>query len=279
MGNLNSESRVWRVKGYLDGDYLTDAPWQLGDCTLHKEGNKCSIVTVVEADNSSVAEQNAKARFNDACLALSWATRSGYRYEIQQYEEITPTRKVRGAGACQSIYGRGSAILSEEQRREAEALINMLGTLGESNQRIQVALELYRISFFETNDRSRFLTYVSILEALAPNREKIEDLNKVLPDIKRFAKSVTCSLPPEKRQQFLSGLGKLKLESITDTIKRLVGQVNQMLAERAGKLYGVRSSMTHPKKRVAPEDIEQMTAEIESIVARVLRYELSKYLT
>lgn len=222
--------------------------------------------------------KNARARFDKVCRALSLATHSGYRYEIQQYEEITPTRKVRETGACQSCYIRGSAILSEEQRRQAETLINILGRLSESNQRFHVALELYRVSFFERSDRSRFLTYISVLEALAASREKIKDLNKVLPDIQRFAGKVTRSLPPEKRQQFLSGLGNLKRESIKGTIKRLVGQVNQGLADRAGELYDDRGSMTHGEQ-VAPGDIKQKTDEIESIVARVLRHELFKYLT
>jgi len=69
----------------------------------------------------------------------------------------------------------------------------------------------------------------------------------------------------------------LKRESIQDTIKRLVGQVNQGLADRAGELYDDRGSRTHGEQ-VAPGDIKQKTDEIESIVARVLRYELFKYL-
>lgn len=270
--------RVWDVRTRLQGDYVPTETRSIGYCQIGEEDGSYYISTIVEASSSDSAREEAHSRFRNVCLALILSTGSGYDYSpIFQAREVTPGVKVRRGESSIGVNAYIVAPLRSERAKDAECILQILES-AEVDLPLQIGLELYRASFFEKSDRSRFLTFISSLEALAPSPEKIKDLSKVLPDIQRVAGKVTRSLPPEKREQFLSRLGKLKRESIQDTIKRLVGQVDQGLAERARELYDDRGSMTHGEQ-VAPGDIKQKTDEIESIVARVLRYELFKYLT
>jgi hypothetical protein len=158
----------------------------------------------------------------------------------------------------------------------------------EKDDHFDMLLELYAMSWHEAFPRSRYLTLITILEGLAPERESIDDLSWVFEQISQYVKEMESSWlsnsDNEFRRRFYqlkSRLGDAQKESISDTLRTLVSDIeteDENLGSTVSELYGLRSDLIHG--RVLPEnvDLDAKTNALRTIVEKLLSMRLDTLL-
>lgn len=122
----------------------------------------------------------------------------------------------------------------------------------ESDDRVQFASEVYMAAAFESSDRARFVTYITVLEILA-NRER-----RTQPALELIQTAIDQldtreSLDPGEKQSLRSGLLDLRSESIGSSIRSLVESMDTStldLGDRSirrfiNDCYAARSNLVH----------------------------------
>jgi hypothetical protein len=129
------------------------------------------------------------------------------------------------------------------------------------DDKLRLAINLYSSSFFEANDNARFLTLMTVLEALNPNRSAPEFIQSIVDKFKTQTKELRDGLERddpdsgyEDYSTLLQRLGDLKRESIGKGIRSLIREALefdpevddlQAVAKEMAKIYGWRSDLVH----------------------------------
>ncbi len=149
--------------------------------------------------------------------------------------------------------------------------------------RLELALELYARSHFETTSRTRFISLINAIEALANPRERSEKACRVVENLLELVKSAH-ELDEEDRQAMLGSLGRMRNESIGQACRRLAEECGGKTtygkmgaAQFFSWCYAVRSKLLHqgdlPESdealRKSVNELDRMVADLLVAEARV----------
>lgn len=256
------------------------------DFILKPKEEGMDAVVWIEAENENKAKAEALdfARkffgFLGFDIKFGLIIKDGFVYATEERKpEIKSVSEGQTKALAEEIHPQDSLHItltkSPDTFRRAYEMFKNLNTEDES---LFSALDLYNASFFERSERSRFLTLMVILEVLAPERKDIDALVDVFSKIKREAKRITEGFDGEVKNKFLTELGKLKKESITQTLQNLVRPVQREgedLEDIVTKLYGIRGKLTHKGKKMG--NLNSKVNELRDIVERVIESKLPAY--
>jgi len=170
------------------------------------------------------------------------------------------------------------AVVTFARRPQQIGVEDFAVKLGESvstmhifSERHRLALELYASSHFEGAPRSRLVSLVTTLEALATPRPRSDRVQHLIAEL---VEHVTCALPAEADTERLkAGLRSLKREGIKQACRALVAaRLTDADAEWFGEMYDTRSRLLHDGtvsvERDLPGDVERLDALVSQVVLR-----------
>jgi len=150
------------------------------------------------------------------------------------------------------------------------------------DDKLRIALELYRAYFTEVSANAKFLSLITSLEALATGVQRTQLVMDLLGKWRKEAEELQETLPEESEDAFsLEAVTRELLirrdDSIRRQVRRLVITTLQLngdadataTARRAVELYDLRSRLVHDGK-VAQDALSPAISEALSIVKRVL---------
>lgn len=111
-------------------------------------------------------------------------------------------------------------------------------------EREKIAFDLYNASFFESTINARFLTLVSVVEALSV----VEDMNNEVIELvdHLIARSKLAKLEKKNKDSVVNRLGVLKKQSISASTKQLLQKyLGSEEARSFVDIYNIRSSLLH----------------------------------
>lgn len=155
------------------------------------------------------------------------------------------------------------------------------------NKKVELGAELYNLSHFESSDRAKFLTLISVIEVLSPNLQSPEIVRifvekKILP----LTDTLKSKLENEgwdsdrvnkEIQSFKSRLGYLKNRSFRQKVRHLIKKYlsNQKYLEKdAGdffdKCYDLRSKMVHDGEIEEELNLRQYKDKLDKLVSDLI---------
>jgi len=165
------------------------------------------------------------------------------------------------------------------------AIYNRYGQVVSSDRAALVPLvELYNLAWHEQFERSRFLTLVSVIEALLPAAETIPETVELVNGSESAISSKwaqlrhTAAFEGERAErrfaQLRSRLGELKKESTSDRTRRLVTSLEvpfETPSKVAEDIYELRSKLLHDYLHADVQGISQRIEEAFTIAGAGLK--------
>ncbi len=148
-----------------------------------------------------------------------------------------------------------------------ETVYNLSPEFGEKEK---IAFDLYNSSFFETSKNARFLTLISVVEALSePDKEKqdvIELIDELITHLKESALGKT------EKMIVASRLGSLKRKSISASARQLIQKyLSKDEAGIYGNFYTIRSGLLHDGTlRCKENEFRDKLSQLNEMVSRLL---------
>jgi hypothetical protein len=142
----------------------------------------------------------------------------------------------------------------------------------------QIAFDLYAASFSQPAADARFLNLMMAVETLVERKERPEETQRMLNELKGILKSSTLDV--NERNSLLSALRDLKLQSIGDACKDLVSVLDRKYSgmdpsDFIKQCYRLRSKLVHGQKpRPTFEEVGQTAAGLEILVSHLLSRKL-----
>lgn len=173
------------------------------------------------------------------------------------------------AGSLRVSGGPITLILSQNINNVFEPLNRIVSSLGDVDQKLLVAMELFASAKLETTERARFVGIVSSLEPLAQQQKhENEELERL---ISCYLKELTAStVDPELKDALRDKINLLRIESISKAIRRLV---KKLLPDEPDSLatieeaYSIRSRILHDGATDA--DLAMKSREAEVVIRRM----------
>jgi len=120
-------------------------------------------------------------------------------------------------------------------------------------EREVLASEIYTSSFFDVSARSRFITLVTVVEALLEPLKRSDEVEKLVKDL--IAKTQSSTLDQQTKDSIIGSLERLKHQSISQAGRTLVGRLipnelfdGQSSADFFTRCYELRSHILHRGK-------------------------------
>lgn len=250
----------------------------LGNYKLHING-------FFTTDEAKDAIENIKVSFVDFMF------KTGYSYEVDfsNVKILSDNDTITSGGypliypTCNSKRIRNiECSLSTETRTSSDAIINSI----EENlklkrkiidKKLKLALDMYRASFFDYNRETKFLSMINILEVLAPQKDKHQE---VISLIKQWQNEIKEKKETSKDdvlkslEEFDGYLGRAKKQSISDSISDFVFTElqDEGKADIAKRCYNKRSRLVHD----GYFDNDECSVLIFGIVREILKKKLSQ---
>jgi len=169
-----------------------------------------------------------------------------------------------------SCFGIGDSII--QTQKVITNLCSKLANIPEISQKFQIAMELFAAARMESSERAKLISMISSLEML-PNKKSLGD------EVKKFIRQTLKELKNNEqidvgiKNSISSSIGKLKNESITQSLKRYV---NEMLPEipdgqfTIEKAYQIRSQIVHSGRADDSDiDLNDIISRIEHIIRAI----------
>lgn len=145
------------------------------------------------------------------------------------------------------------------------------------DERVKLASEIYMAGAFESTDRARFVTYITVLEILANRECRLQPALDVISAALRELEQ-RVDLDPDSEQSLRSGLLDLRTESISAGIRSLIESVDTSKLDLGGRssrqfineCYGARSKLVHDGQHPAGFDIRADTPRLARVAREVL---------
>lgn len=189
---------------------------------------------------------------------------------IDVYETSGEMGRLRGGDVNFSIT-KSTDVFAEAFRANYNKALSV-------DDRLRLACELYCVSFFDTSDRTRFITLVTCIEALLTPSQRSAGAVALVDEA--IESATAAELDSEERKSLLSGFERLRKESIGSAGSRLasetLGSKPTFDGKTAGKFfkycYRVRSEILHSGKPSSAEmDIANLTGNCYRFVGELLR--------
>lgn len=123
-------------------------------------------------------------------------------------------------------------------------------TASSVSPRLELALQLYARSHFETSVRTRFLSLISAVEAIAVQQTRSEKVSELVDELTKLVQA--AEVEPCDRKAMLSSVARLEYESIGQACRRVVKShlTNAVYGEKEAvqffkRCYDVRSNLLH----------------------------------
>lgn len=250
----------------------------LGDYKIHIDG----FFTTDEAKN---AIENIKVSFVDFMF------KTGYSYEVDfSNVKILSDNETFTSGDCPLIYPtcNGKQIrniecgLSTETRTSSDAITNCIEKNLKlkrkiTDKKLELAFDIYRASFWDYNGKTKFLSMINILEVLATQKDKPQEIKSLINQWRKEIKEKKETSEDDvfKSLEELDGyLGRAQKQSIGGSISDFVFETLQdkEKADTAKKCYNIRSRLVHE----GSFDNGKYSALIFEIVREILKKKLSQ---
>jgi len=138
--------------------------------------------------------------------------------------------------------------------------------------KLALAVELYNASSFEADSEVRFLSLVTVIEALASKHRHSDAVQKFLDSCVQLLDGL--QLPPETDLDSLrSGLGNLRRESITRACLNLVAEAGAD-TELFRQAYKARSELLHNGVSTTYPELPRQPHRLDSVVQTVLLHQV-----
>lgn len=155
-----------------------------------------------------------------------------------------------------------------------------------NNEKLQLAINLYSASCYELSDNAKFITLVTVLEALKPEGEEIPNIAQ---EVLKLAKSVVKeklnsyeknSVERKELEHLSSRFGNLKKQSIGKTIRNYISKIIEEYPDLGNKkdiidnvedIYDNRSILLHYGK-ANDEKIKIQLHFLVNFVPKLLEY-------
>jgi hypothetical protein len=123
-------------------------------------------------------------------------------------------------------------------------------TTAAQTPRLQLALELYARSHFETSVRTRFLSLINAVEAVSVQQERSKEAGALVDELAKLVQGAEVAL--DDREAMLGTIARMKVESIGQACRRVVkcrvGGATYGKKEAAQffrRCYDIRSDLLH----------------------------------
>jgi hypothetical protein len=137
--------------------------------------------------------------------------------------------------------------------------------------KLAMAIELYNACPYDTDSEVRFLSLVTVIEALATRTQRSESALKFIADCHCFLQQ--SNLSDDERKALKNGLGNLKTESIRAACLRLVSSANSD-TKFFGRCYTARSELLHDGVVSTYPEIIAETHLLDDIVRSVVLHKV-----
>jgi hypothetical protein len=152
-----------------------------------------------------------------------------------------------------------------------------------NQENLTLAIELYSNYHFERTDNARFITLVTVLEALTP-RSDVSDIAKKSLDVAKEKLKAIRDLNEKDSKNWndinhvVSRLGDLKTQAITTRIRTFIkNQVlthdlgdHKVISKKVGEIYGNRSTLLHDGK-VDEDKLKENLQFLRDFVPKLLK--------
>lgn len=264
------------------------------------ESGQSSLMAEVreDADSHGAAVTSALARVKGFAAILGLEANIGLIVEeerVTSHQIQPPIVEVKGENREVRVFeeARVTDRLHVELIPSQDRLVQVyrhFQELAKSERSALIALaELYSVSWHEQFDRSRFITLVSVIEALLPAAETIPEVQGILDESVRLiseAQSALAERPlspeaqaAERRMvQLRNRLEDLRRESIRDRLHRLATRLQPQVEDATRtieEIYALRSSMLHAYLSADPTQLPQLTEAARQVAETLLRSELA----
>jgi len=173
------------------------------------------------------------------------------------------------------VHGSFTPIVARCFERFEKSLVRAHTTAAQT-PRLQLALELYARSHFETSVRTRFLSLVNAVEALSVQQERSERACALVNQLAELVQA--ADVEPGDRESMFSTVARMKRESIGQACRRTVeSHLGKGLygGKQAGQFfrqcYDVRSDLLHEGD--VPDStqlLRGLTSDLDRMVADLL---------
>lgn len=145
--------------------------------------------------------------------------------------------------------------------------------------RLQLALELYARSHFETSVRTRFLSLINAVEAIAVQQTRSKKVSDLVDELIKLVQE--AEVEPGDRKAMLSSVARLKYESIGQACRRVVKSrlTNALYGKKEAeqffkRCYDVRSNLLHEGDVPGSTQVlRELVGELDRLVADLLMAE------
>lgn len=186
------------------------------------------------------------------------------RLEIKK--NINPSNTIRvqdGTKIGSFSYMEATATLIKDLKKSEESFDFTSPEKVIAQENLTLAIELYSNYHYENTDNARFITLVTVLEALLPDYEVPEVALNAIDILKKSMKEIRNEYSREKNQEWkdlehlLSRVGNLKHESIRYRMRAYISgqiEINSELGDpdeistKLDEIYGNRSTLLHEGK-------------------------------
>ncbi len=168
--------------------------------------------------------------------------------------------------------GSGSASVFFPVEGFPEKLAVEFATAKPLSTKLSLGLELYNLGHFEPATKARFLNLVTIIEVLAERERREQPIRDQLDSYIQEVRN--SGLLDRQKDSLVSGLGNLKLESISAAGRRLVAQnLGDEDSTYFSECYSARSELLHEGKTARPQvnDWGRLDDIVRGVLLRMLR--------
>lgn len=173
------------------------------------------------------------------------------------------------------VHGSVTPIVARSFKRFEKNLAQAYAANSPTPQ-LQLALELYARSHFEASVRTRFLTLINAVEAIAVPQTRSKTVSTLTDELIKLVQE--AELEPDNREAMVGSLARLKYESIGQACRRVVKAhlANAVYAEKEASqffkhCYGVRSKLLHDGDVPGSTQVlRDLIGELDRFVANLL---------
>ena len=176
------------------------------------------------------------------------------------------------------VHGSVTPTVARSFKRFEKNLAQAYAATSQTPQ-LQLALELYARSHFETSIRTRFLSLINAVEAVAVQQTRSKKVSELVDEFTKLVQA--AEVEPSNRQALLSSVARLKYESIGQACRRVVKVhlTNAVYAEKEAdqffkQCYGVRSKLLHEGDVPhSTQVLRELVGDLDQLVADLLAAE------
>lgn len=136
--------------------------------------------------------------------------------------------------------------------------------------KLQLAAALYSRAHFSASQEARLVTLVTALETLATRGDQSAPVATFIDTVNERLEA-DAGITPEERHQLASALGDLKLQSISESCRRVGAQYGGLAGLAiADRSYKVRSKLVHDGRQSLETNLDSLCGDVDHLLRQVV---------